>query len=58
MEKYDFVLLIDAIAGHDVMESTTVTDPLQNFSLSDDISMKYLHIAILKVHAIQELLLC
>ena len=58
MEKYDFVLLTDAIAGHDVMDSTTVTDPLQIFSLSDDISVKNLHIGIPKVHAIQELLLC
>ena len=49
MEKYDFVLLIDAIAGHDVMDSTTVTDPLQNFSLPDDISVKHLHVGIPKV---------
>ena len=42
-------LLIDAIAGHDVMDSTTVTDPLQNFSLPDDISVKHLHVGIPKV---------
>lgn len=42
-------LLIDAIAGHDVRDSTTVTDPFQNFSLPDDISVKHLHIGIPKV---------
>nr|XP_022294168.1 glutamyl-tRNA(Gln) amidotransferase subunit A, mitochondrial-like [Crassostrea virginica] len=44
----DTSILFNAIAGHDVRDSTTVTDPLQNFSLPDDISVKHLHIGIPK----------
>ena len=47
--EFILFLLIDALAGHDVRDSTTVTDPFQNFSLPDDISVKHLHIGIPKV---------
>lgn len=42
--------MIDAVAGHDTRDSTTVTDSMETFTLPDDISVKQLHIGIPKVH--------
>jgi|JYMV01.1.fsa_nt_gi hypothetical protein len=37
------------MGGHDIKDSTTVTDEFINFTLPDDISVKNLHIGIPKV---------
>ena len=44
-----FCLFVDILAGHDVHDSTTVTDEFRPFTLPDDISIKGLHIGIPKV---------
>lgn len=44
-----FVLVTDAVAGHDVRDSTTVTDQFQPVRLDDDFSLKGVHVGIPKV---------
>ena len=44
-----FVLITDAVAGHDVRDSTTVTDQFQPVRLDDDFSLKGVHVGIPKV---------
>ena len=44
-----FFLSVGAIGGHDPLDSTTVTDPFEAFTLPDEISVKDLHIGIPKV---------
>ena len=39
----------DVMAGHDLRDSTTVTDPFSPFTLPEDISVSGLHIGIPKV---------
>ena len=41
--------ITDVMGGHDIKDSTTVTDEFNNFTLPDDISVKNLHIGIPKV---------
>ncbi|KAJ8314550.1 hypothetical protein KUTeg_006700 [Tegillarca granosa] len=44
----DASLLLNVLAGHDTHDSTTLTDPFQEFTIPEDISVKDLHIGIPK----------
>ncbi|XP_061193448.1 glutamyl-tRNA(Gln) amidotransferase subunit A, mitochondrial-like [Saccostrea echinata] len=44
----DANLIFNAVAGHDVRDSTTITDPFEKFTLPDDINVTNLHIGIPK----------
>lgn len=44
----DATILFNVMGGHDIKDSTTVTDEFNNFTLPDDISVKNLHIGIPK----------
>ncbi|XP_056014404.1 glutamyl-tRNA(Gln) amidotransferase subunit A, mitochondrial-like isoform X2 [Ostrea edulis] len=54
----DASLIFNAVAGHDVRDATSVTDPLEKFTLPDDISVKDLHIGIPKEYHAPGLSLC